>query len=79
MKRERSFRWYDAIILPIAAIIMLAYIAFSSGVFGKEYQNVLSNAVFAILNMVMTIWFMYKISYFVTTSQSYCQELCMEH
>lgn len=70
MKNESLMNWYDKVVLLLAATVMLIYIWFVSGGFGGELENSLSNALFAVLNILVTVFFAYKISYFSAHSQN---------
>ena len=52
------------IALLLGAITIILYILFSSGVVLPDLANPLSNVLFAILNMIVTIYTSFRISYF---------------
>ena len=71
MKREpTAVKCFDVVVLIFAGLVMISYIFYVGGWLGKEYYNPVSNALYAVLNLLVTVLIAYKISYFSAQGQN---------
>lgn len=66
-------RWYDYIFIFLAILVIIAYIIFASGVYIKDLHNTLSNSLAAVINILATVFFAYRISFF--TAQNHQKKI----
>lgn len=70
-ERNQNIRWYDLLICVFCFFIIIAYILFSSGTIINDMQNPLSNALFALFNIISTLFIAYKISIVYESQRNY--------